>query len=309
MPRWGASCTVGRMCGAPREGTGTMWPQMYVDVAWLKGHLDSVSVIDARRQELFLAGHIPQAVSLHWTSLANMSVEQGEPGWAALPGDEELARRLARVGIDGSRTVVVYAESTDGWGEDGYLLWALHRAGVSDARLLAGGWAAWCAREGAVATTARETPASPHAVIPHVGLDEIEQGGAAPVFVDARLPREFSGEWTMGEARGGHIPGAHSLPATALLSSEGLPLAPEELVNRAEEAGIGRNDHIITYCTGGVRAAFVAELLHVVGFRDVSVYACGYSEWASDGARPVDCDWREEDGAGTSSDDPDTSGT
>ena len=41
------------------------------------------------------------------------------------------------------------------------------------------------------------------------------------------------------------------------------------------------------YCTGGVRAANVAEVLTALGYQNVSVYTAGFSEWAGDEANEV----------------------
>ena len=47
---------------------------------------------------------------------------------------------------------------------------------------------------------------------------------------------------------------------------------------------------IITYCTGGVRGANVAELLADRGFTNVNVYTCGFAEWAGDKKAEVEAE-------------------
>ena len=44
------------------------------------------------------------------------------------------------------------------------------------------------------------------------------------------------------------------------------------------------------YCTGGVRAAYMAEMFAANGYENVKLYTAGFSEWAGDDANKVDDD-------------------
>ena len=127
-------------------------------------------------------------------------------------------------------------------------------------------------------------------------LDEISQvdtafvrdNMGAAVLVDARAPEEYNGETTMGEAREGHIPTAVNVPYIGLINEDGTMKTAEELEKLFSDAGLSKDDKVIVYCTGGVRAAAVAEALVDAGYTDVSVYTAGYSEWAGDVANAVE---------------------
>ncbi len=65
-------------------------------------------------------------------------------------------------------------------------------------------------------------------------------------------------------------------------------MSADELTAIFEAAGVQPDDEVITYCTGGVRAAAVAEILSDLGYDNVSVYAAGFSEWAGDESNDVE---------------------
>jgi rhodanese-related sulfurtransferase len=93
--------------------------------------------------------------------------------------------------------------------------------------------------------------------------DLYAQGKA--VFVDSRRPDEFAA---------GHIPGARSIPLGA--SDKGL----------ADLAALFPPDQcLVVYCEGGdcETSSALARLIHDRGFRDVRIFAGGWTEWAAAG--------------------------
>ena len=108
------------------------------------------------------------------------------------------------------------------------------------------------------------------------------------VLLDTRSKEEYQGTATWGEARLGHIPGALSLPSTDLLDEDGESKPVGELEKIFEAIGLTTDKEIIAYCTIGIRAAFVAEMLGMCGYDNVKVYTAGFSEWAGDAANPIE---------------------
>ena len=258
----------------------------YVDVAWLKEHADSVVILDARSADDFMTQHIPGAVNLHWTDTSNVvEVEQGQGGWAELLEPADLAAAISRLGIDNSKPVVVYTDTTDGWGEDGRMYWTLREAGVDDVKMLAGGWTQWLYNQGQHVSGLKGNDLD---AIEQVDIAFVQQNMGTAVLVDARAPEEYAGETTMGEAREGRIPGAVNVPYVELINEDGTMKTIDELETLFADAGLSKDDQIIVYCTGGVRAAAVAEALASAGYTNVSVYTAGYSEWAGNPANPVE---------------------
>ncbi len=258
----------------------------YVDVDWLKANADDVVILDARSVDDFMTQHIPGAVNLHWTDTSNVvEVEQGQAGWAELLEPADLAVAISRLGIDNSKPVVVYTDTTDGWGEDGRMYWTLREAGVEDVRMLAGGWTQWLYNQGGHASGLKGKDLD---AIEQVDIDFVKRNLDNAILVDARSPEEYAGETTMGEAREGRIPGAVNLAYVDLVNEDGTMKAADELESMFSEAGLAKDDQIIVYCTGGVRAAAVAEALANAGYTDMSVYTAGFSEWAGDPVNPVE---------------------
>lgn len=277
----GASTASSSSAAAAGESTGS-----YVDVQWLQDNLDQVVVLDARSSDDFMTQHIPGAVNLHWTDTSNVvEVQQGQAGWAELMDADALAAQISRLGIDNTKPVVVYTDTTDGWGEDGRMYWTLREAGVTDVRMLEGGWTQWLFQVGT-----HDSGLKPQDLddIAQVDTAFVKENMGTAVLVDARAPEEYNGETTMGEAREGHIPGAVSVPYVGMVNEDGTMKSAEDLEKMFSDAGLAKDDKIIVYCTGGVRAAAVAEALVSAGYTDVSVYTAGYSEWAGDPANAIE---------------------
>jgi len=182
-------------------------------VEWLLENRDQVIVLDARSRAEFEAGHIPGAVQAHWTDWSNVAVAQGEAGWSVLLPPEELAPRLAALGIDGSKAVVIYNDPLSGWGEEGRQLWSLRVFGLENTYILNGGLAAWQRAGGEVS----QNPVEPVAVAPPVAnpnwsrfadTDFVNANLGACEILDVREPEEFNGDKVYGERQPGRVPGA-----------------------------------------------------------------------------------------------------
>lgn len=258
----------------------------FVTVDWLHENLNNVCIVDARDAASYAAGHIPGAVNLHWTSVSNQSVEQGKAGWAELSSVEDIVAAAAAVGITTDKPIVVYTNVQSGWGEDGRIAWELKEAGAANVCQLDGGWTKW---NGAGYEIEKSMVANDDQdAIKQVGTSYVKKHLKDAKIVDARAEAEYNGEITMGEAREGHIPGAISIPYVSLFNQDATILPEEELQKIFSDAGLSTDDEIIVYCTGGVRAAAVAEILEAQGYSKVEVYTAGFSEWAGDSSLDVE---------------------
>ena len=86
----------------------------------------------------------------------------------------------------------------------------------------------------------------------------------------------------------GHVPGAHSLPATDNLDPTGLLRPPDELRALYAEALDADRDGrpVAVSCGSGVTAALDALVLHGLGV-EVALYEGSWSGWVADPSRPV----------------------
>jgi thiosulfate/3-mercaptopyruvate sulfurtransferase len=110
-------------------------------------------------------------------------------------------------------------------------------------------------------------------------------------LVDVRSPEEFSGERlhmpdypNEGALRGGHIPGAKSVPwARAINPDDGTFKTAEELRKiYCDEKGLSSGDDVIAYCRIGERSSHTWFVLkHLLGFEKVRNYDGSWTEWGN----------------------------
>ncbi|MFN7943101.1 MAG: sulfurtransferase [Thermoanaerobaculia bacterium] len=247
----------------------------------------SITLLDARSRGEYRNGHIPGAVRIDWSDFRD---DWGRTG--KLPTDlGRLAERLAKLGIDDRRPVVVYGDANDGWGEEGRVVWMLAYLRHPDVTLLDGGWKGWLEAKGAVSTLAEEPRPGRFTARPDPALrasgDDVEAARhGAGVVLDVRSEREWLGATPHFEARGGHIPGAIHLEWKELLDSRGR-IDPDRARALLRGAGVDPARPVITYCTAGVRAAEAWVILRALGYADVRVYDGSWYEWSADDHRPV----------------------
>lgn len=104
---------------------------------------------------------------------------------------------------------------------------------------------------------------------------------------DARSAAEHDGSDLRRNLRGGHLPGAVSLPHTQLLASDGQLHKGPMLLDKLASAGLDRSAPVVTHCDAGGRAALAALAAVQAGYRDVSAYYLSFSDWAADERCPV----------------------
>lgn len=261
----------------------------------LSGCLAEVRVLDARwalgrddGRDQYLAGHIPGAVFI---DLERELSRHGEPGEGRhpLPDDAALAAAARRWGIRAGQSVVVYDDqrmlaSSRAW-------WALRRAGLADVRVLDGGWRAWLASGGEVATGEVRVPTGDVVLSTPAGTDIIDTGQAADwprtgVLLDARAPERYRGETEPIDPIPGHIPGARNLPIAKTLTADGRFLPAAGIAAAFDEAGADGSAPIAAYCGSGITAAQLA-LAGAIAGREVTVYPGSWSAWSRTAGLPI----------------------
>lgn len=263
----------------------------------LAHEIEDVVVLDVRwslttantpaGREAYAAGHVPGAFFVDLdTELAGPA---GDGGRHPLPDPVVVEAVLRRAGITEHTRVVVLD------GKESYAAarawWVLRWVGVTDVRVLDGGYAAWLAAGLPVST---EEPADRHGDIEvRPGqLPTLDAAGAAAlardgVLLDARAPERYAGETEPIDPVAGHVPGAVNSPTSAWLAEDGTfrrDLAGHwAAVTEGVEPGDGR---VGVYCGSGVTAAHEMLALAELGV-DTVLYPGSWSEWIRDPARPV----------------------
>jgi thiosulfate/3-mercaptopyruvate sulfurtransferase len=116
-------------------------------------------------------------------------------------------------------------------------------------------------------------------------------------LVDVRSPGEFSGELLHmpdypqeGAMRGGHIPGARSVPWARAAAEDATFKSREELAAIYEqEKGLKPSDDVIAYCRIGERSSHTWFVLtHLLGFERVRNYDGSWTEWGNTVRVPIE---------------------
>ena len=234
-----------------------------VSTDWLAENLGTPGLVVVESNEdvlLYDTGHIPGAVKLDWHTELNDSVTRDYldgAGFAAL---------MARKGIARDDTVIFYGDKSNWWAA--YALWVFRLFGHEDVRLLDGGRAKWQA-EGRAVTTDRPTVSpTDYPVVERADgqirayKDDVLAHLGGPM-IDVRSPQEYTGERTHmpdypeeGALRGGHIPGAQSVPWARAANEDGTFKSRAELeAIYLDEKGLRPDDDVIAYCRIGERSS------------------------------------------------------
>jgi thiosulfate/3-mercaptopyruvate sulfurtransferase len=170
--------------------------------------------------------------------------------------------------------------------------WLLRYFGHRDCRVLDGGFRAWAAAGGQVATGDRpalgggDFTAKP-GQLPVLDADAAAGLARRGALLDARARERYRGEREPVDPVAGHIPGALSAPTTANVGPDGrfLPAAAlrARFATLSAAAGAGM---VGAYCGSGVTAAHEVLALELAGI-PASLYVGSWSNWVADPARPV----------------------
>ncbi|MFE1744108.1 sulfurtransferase [Coleofasciculus sp. H7-2] len=246
------------------------------------------TILDVRNQISWLLGHISGAVHVTWQQF---SQQQSPHKGKLIDNPEILSEKLRAVGICNNKPVVVVGNPVHNFGEEGRIVWMLRTLGHSQAVFVDGGHSA-LVNAGVPIVWGVTQPNPGDFVMQRTSLweiqrDELKANLAAKdispdlIVVDAREAREYAGTPSYGEQRGGHLPGAVHFYFQDLKDAQGNLLPRDQIINKLKRLGIQRHTPIITYCTGGIRSAFLTAVLVDLGFNNVKNYAGSMWEWSA----------------------------
>ena len=205
------------------------------------------------------------------------------------PSEEKVSQVIGAAGIGPDTQVVAYDDQS---GATAARLWYVLRAHGHDAvSVLDGGITRWIGEgrpiepgEFTVPPARFDARLRPGYVVDKAGM--LAREPDALVF-DARAAERYRGETEPIDPRAGHVPGALSVPFSANLTADAVPVfrPPAELRARFAAAGADRGEPIV-YCGSGVTACHDLLALHLAGLKG-RLYAGSWSEWSSDPALPV----------------------
>jgi thiosulfate/3-mercaptopyruvate sulfurtransferase len=268
-----------------------------VDAEWATAHIEDSNVrfvevdVDTTAYE---QSHIPGAVAWNWTSQLADGVRRD------IATREEFSRLLSQSGIGPDTTIVLYGDNNNWFAAWAY--WQLKLFGHPDVRILNGGRKYWLDNGLPLSTDVPTHEETGYTLPePDFGLrafrDDILPRLGDPDFalVDVRSPAEFNGEviappgMTESAQRGGHIPGASSIPWAQTVREDGTFKSREELTELYASKGVTGDKDVVAYCRIGERSSHSWFVLHeLLGFERVRNYDGSWTEWGSMVGMPIE---------------------
>jgi len=275
-------------------------PEALVETGWLAEHLNdpAIRVVESNEDVLLYdTGHIPGAVHIDWRrDLQDALVRD-------YISPEAFAELCGRNGITPETTVIFYGDKSNWWAC--YALWAFRLFGHTKVRILNGGRDKWVAEKRPLTRDKVKVPTVKYPV-PSKRLDaEIRafyddalsfSQGKKPL-IDVRSPGEFKGEVTHmpeypqeGVLRGGHIPGAKSVPWKTAVREDGTFKSAEELAKiYLEGCQLAPNQEVVAYCRIGERSSHTWFVLsYLLGLKKVRNYDGSWTEWGNRVRAPIE---------------------
>lgn len=282
------------------ESRGYARPDVLVSTEWLAENLNNPSIRIVESNEdplLYPSGHIPGAVQIDWTRDLNDQLRRD------YLNKEQFEELLSRNGISNDTTIIFYGDKNNWWAT--YAFWVFQLFGHTNAKMLDGGRAKW-EKEGRELTrevptyeaTSYTAPERDDKTLRAFRDEVLAHVNANLPLVDVRSPQEFTGERlhipdypNEGAVRGGHIPGAKSVPwSKAVNTEDGTFKTAEELRTLYEaEQGLKSEDDIIAYCRIGERSSHSWFVLsYLLGYPNVRNYDGSWTEWGNSVGVPIE---------------------
>ena len=278
---------------------GYAQPDALVSTEWVAAHAGDPSIRLVESNEdvlLYDVGHIPGAVKIDWHADLNDTTVRD------YINQTQFAALMGRLGIANDTTVIFYGDKNNWWAT--YAYWVFQLFGHHNAKVMDGGRMKWVA-EGRDLT--REIPTYPatlytaqernDSAIRAFRNEVLAHIAAARPLVDVRSPGEYKGELLHmadypqeGTLRGGHIPGAKSVPWARAANPDGTFKSAAEL--RAiyeQEQGLRPDDDVIAYCRIGERSSHTWFVLsYLLGLKKVRNYDGSWTEWGNRVRAPIE---------------------
>ncbi len=261
-----------------------------VEPEWLAQHLgdDDIRVVEVdENPDLYAQAHIPGAVGFDWKRDLQDQVKRdflGPVDFGALFGSR---------GISNQHTIVLYGDRNNWFAA--YTYWYLKYYGHDKVKLLNGPREKWISDGRPTSDEVPSYPAATFTAQPgddaiRARREEVQSALEDPTkLVDVRSPAEFAGEIISpqgyeqeGAQRGGHIPGAASIPWAQAVKEDGTFKSAEELRDLYGGKGVLDGEPIIAYCRIGERSAHTWFVLHeLLGQERVKNYDGSWTEWGN----------------------------
>jgi len=274
-------------------------PEVLVNTDWVAQHGRDANTrvvevdVDTKAYD---EGHVPGAMAWAWnTQLCDTVVRDILP-------KQTFENLMNQSGIANDTTVVIYGDSNNWFAA--WAFWQMKIYGHQDVRLMNGGRKKWISegrelqsepqkpQPASTPYRASEPDLSLRAFLPQV-QEALKTGNA--ILIDVRSPQEFTGEILAPPGlpetcqRGGHIPGAHSVPWGQACHDDGTFKSVDDLRALYGAEGVTPASDVIAYCRIGERSSHTWFVLkYLLGVSNVKNYDGSWTEWGNLVGAPVE---------------------
>jgi thiosulfate/3-mercaptopyruvate sulfurtransferase len=265
-------------------------PEALVSTDWIASHLNDPKVrvaevdVDTKAYD---EGHVPGAIGWAWNTQLCDTVRRD------ILSKEQFEELMSSSGVSPDTTLVIYGDNNN-W----FAAWALWQAkiyGHADVRLMNGGRKKWLAEGRELSKDAPSVKGTNYKaknadLSLRAFLPQVQQASAArsSSLVDVRSPQEFTGEILAPPGlpetcqRGGHIPGARSIPWGKACNDDGSFKSADELKQLYSGEGVDGSKPVIAYCRIGERSSHTWFVLkYLLGYNNVTNYDGSWTEWGN----------------------------
>jgi len=284
----------------PIAERGYAHPEVLVTTDWVAEHLKDATVRIVESDEdvlLYETGHIPGAVKIDWVADLNDPVQRD------YVDRDRFAKLLRSRGLNDETTVVFYGDKNNWWAT--YAFWVFRLFGLRNLKVMDGGRQRWSDEGRPLVTEVARHPEGNIKVgerndraIRAFREDVLAHVQAHHKLVDVRSPEEYRGERmhmpeypNEGALRGGHIPGAKSIPWGRAVNPDSHCFRPAAELRTIyqQENGLEKNDDIVAYCRIGERSSHTwFTLKYLLGYAKVRNYDGSWTEWGNLVRAPVE---------------------
>ena len=276
-------------------------PEVLVSTDWVKENLGRPGIklveidVDTKAYE---AGHITGAVGFNWqTQLQDQTCRD-------IISKEAFEKLVGEAGISPDDIVVLYCDNNNWFAAYGFWLFRIY--GHREVRLMNGGRVKWLNESDKAMVTdtptirpvtykVTQTHFELRALLPHV-FEASNGNGNRPNLVDVRSPDEFTGKVIapagMNETaqRGGHIPGARSIPWSTAVNQDGTFKSADDLRSiYVDQKGVDPKRDTMAYCRIGERSSHTWFVLkYLLGLPNVRNYDGSWTEYGNLVAAPIE---------------------
>lgn len=286
------------MADTQTNQSGYAHPEALVETSWVAEHLNdqSIRLIEADEDVLlYEVGHIPGAVKLDW------HVDVQDPLLRDFVNRQDFEKLLSRWGVNNDTLVILYGDRNNWYASYSYWLFTMY--GHKNLKIMNGGRSKWEEEKRpftqevpSFAATNYQAPSADESI--RAFRSDVESGLKDPNrrLIDVRSPQEYTGELLHmvnypqeGATRGGHIPGAKSIPWATAANSDGTFKSYSELKDIYGNKDITGDRDIISYCRIGERSAHTWFVLtRLLGYDRVRNYDGSWTEWGNLVRAPIE---------------------